>query len=80
MKLNQLISKRTRQLMREREWTQYKLSQRSAIPLSTLSNTINCKSSTIMLETLINICRGFDISVADFFNVDLFSPENISDD
>lgn len=80
MKFNQLISKRISQLLRMHGWTQYQLAQRSALPLSTLSHVLKCKSKALSSETLLNICRGFDISVFEFFNDTLFIPENISDD
>ncbi len=80
MKFNQLISKRTKRLLKERKWTQYQLAQRSALPLSTLSHVLKCKSETLTMETLLNICRGFDISVFAFFDDVMFNPENISDD
>ena len=80
MKFNQLISKRAQRLLTDRKWTQYHLAQRSALPLSTLSHVLNCKSDTLTVETLLSICRGFDIRIADFFNDDIFAPENISDD
>ena len=80
MKFNQLISKRTRRLLKARHWTQYELAQRSAVPHSTLCHVLKCKSKTLTAETLLNICRGFDMRLADFFNDELFEPENISDD
>ncbi|MBQ9113919.1 MAG: helix-turn-helix transcriptional regulator [Clostridia bacterium] len=80
MKFNQLIAKRTTNLLKSRGWTQYQLAQRSALPLSTLSHVLKCKSEAISSETLLNICRGFDMPVFDFFNDSIFSPENISDD
>lgn len=79
MKLNQLIAKRTKRLLKDRQWTQYHLSKRSAVSNSTLSNMLNCKCNTLTVETCLNICRGFDISIADFFNDELFNPENIED-
>ena len=80
MKFNQLIAKRIKKLLKERKWTQYKLAQRGALPLSTLSHVIKCKSETLTMETFLNICRGFDLSVLAFFNDTMFDPENISDD
>ena len=79
MDFNQLIAKRTRQLLKERKWTQYKLARRSAIPCSTLSYALNGKVKSITSETLLNICRGFDMKLSDFFDNELFNPENISD-
>ena len=79
MKINQLVSKRTRFLMKERKWTQYQLAQKSALPLSTLSHILACKSKTLTLETLLNICRGFEMNLSDFFDPS-FALANISDD
>lgn len=79
MKFNQLIAKRIRQLLKAYGWTCYQLATRSAIACSTLSCVINCKCNTIMAETLLNICRGFDIPLEEFFNDAMFSFENIAD-
>ncbi|MBQ8291588.1 MAG: helix-turn-helix transcriptional regulator [Clostridia bacterium] len=80
MKFNQLISQRTKRLLKARHWTQYHLAQRGALSLSTLSTVLNCKTKTVTMETVLNICRGFDMRVADFFDTDIFDPENIADD
>ncbi len=76
----ELVAKRTRLLMKERNWTMYKLANQSAVPFSTLDYVLNGRGKTVTLETVINLCRGFNIRVVDFFNDDLFEPENISDD
>ncbi len=80
MKINKLISLRMQELLKARNWTQYQLAQRSALPLSTLSHIMRCKSNTVTLESILNICRGFDIRLVDFFNDAQFETENISDD
>ena len=80
MKLNEIFAKRTKRLLMKKNWTQYQLSKRSAVPNSTLSNILNCKGNTLTLETCLNICRGLEISIADFFNDELFLPENIEDE
>ncbi|MBQ8428566.1 MAG: helix-turn-helix transcriptional regulator [Clostridia bacterium] len=80
MKFNQIIAKRTRALMKERNWTQYKLSQQSGLPKSTLSHTLSGKGDNIEGNTILNICRGLDISIFEFFNDPSFLPENIADD
>lgn len=79
MTFKQLIAKRTRRLLKSRNWTQYKLAQMSAIPFSTLSYTLNHKGISVTSETLLNICRGLDITLAEFFDDNLFSFENIDD-
>ena len=79
MTFNQLIAKRIRRLMKERNWTQYKLSERSGLPKSTISYTLKGKGESFKTTTILNICRGFGISVIDFFNDNSFLPENIAD-
>ena len=80
MQFKDLISKRTRQLLKERNWTQYRLATRGAIPFSTLSYILNDKGHSLSSETIINLCRGFDMSPGEFFGTDLFDLSNISDD
>ena len=80
MKFNQLIAKRTKRLMKERNWTQYQLAQQSGVPRSTISYTLNSKGETLKTDTILNICRGFGISLMEFFNDPSFLPENIADD
>ena len=79
MELTKLIAKRTQQLLKERKWKQYKLARLGAIPCSTLSYILNGKVKSISTETLLNICRGFNIELNEFFNNEMFAFENISD-
>lgn len=37
------------------------------------------RSSTVKLSTIYGICDGLKITLQDFFNSPLFSPENITD-
>ena len=75
-----LISLRVRNLLKANLWSQYDLSQRSGIPNSTLSTVLKEKCKGGNSETLLNICRGFDIRIKDFFDDEMFEPENILDD
>ena len=75
-----LISLRVRNLLKANLWSQYDLSQRSGIPNSTLSTVLKEKCKGVNSETLLNISRGFDIRNKDFFDDELFEPQNILDD
>ena len=75
-----LISLRVRNLLKANLWSQYDLSQRSGIPNSTLSTVLKEKCKGVNSETLLSICRGFDIRIKDFFDDVMFEPENILDD
>ena len=75
-----LISLRVCNLLKANLWSQYDLSQRSGIPNSTLSTVLKEKCKGVNSETLLNICRGFDIRIKDIFDDEMFEPENILDD
>ena len=75
-----LISLRVRNLLKANLWSQYDLSQRSGIPNSTLSTVLKEKCKGVNSETLLNICRGFDIRIKDFFDDEMLEPENILDE
>lgn len=79
MQLSQLIAKRIKALLRQRNWTRYELARRAAIPCSTLYYTLSGTNGSTQSETLINICRGFDITLFEFFNDPMFELENIAD-
>lgn len=53
-------------LMSERNWTLYRLAERSGVSQSTLSNLFR-RNNLPTITTLEAICKAFGISVADFF-------------
>ena len=79
MHLNQSISKRITELMKEHKMTQYALSMKSGVPQSTLSTIINCRFESMKIRIIYEICEGFEISLSDFFNSPIFDRENIID-
>lgn len=60
---------RIQELCAERGWSYYRLAKASGITYSTLSTMIN-KQNMPSLPTLQKLCRGFGISVTDFFEPD----------
>ena len=57
---------RIRQLMDERQWTEYRLAKESGLSQSTVTNLFkrNTVPSVVTLEA---ICKGFGITLAQFF-------------
>ena len=80
MQLSDAISARINELLEERAWTNYKLSGQSAVPNSTVANLLLCKCKGCNVCTLLNIARGFGITLQELFASDLFAPENLDDD
>lgn len=60
---------RIRELCAERGWSYYRLAKASGITYSTLNTMMN-KQNMPSLPTLQKLCRGFGISVTDFFEPD----------
>lgn len=54
-------------LLKERNWTVYKLAKESEIPFSSLNNLFH-RNNEPSLSTLRKICKGFNISLSDFFS------------
>jgi len=54
------------QLMKERNWTAYRLAKKSGLPQSTITNLFK-RSTTPSIPTLETICGGFGITLSQFF-------------
>lgn len=58
---------RIQELCQSRSWTYYRLAKASGIPYSTLSTMLH-KTVVPSVPSLIKICEGFDITLAQFFS------------
>ena len=79
MELNEAIAKRLREILQEKQMTQYTLSKVSSVPQSTISTILKANSKTVKLSTISDICFGLQIEVREFFNKDYFNIENLDD-
>ena len=68
-----------RKLCLEQNKTKYDLFKASGVPQSTLTSIKKKRSKSVKIITLYAICKGFDISLEEFFNSPLFTRENIED-
>ena len=55
-----------RQLLDERNWTEYRLAKASGLSDSTIKNIFK-RNTQPTIETLEAVCRGFGITLAQFF-------------
>lgn len=58
--------KRIRQLMEERDWTDYRLAKEANLSHSTVTNMFN-RNNAPTLPTLEAVCEAFGITLAQFF-------------
>lgn len=77
MQLNQAVSKRLSELLKERGMTQYQLFSRSGVPKSTISNIIQCSYDSVKLRIIHELCQGLQISITEFFQSPLFDEVNL---
>lgn len=57
---------RLRQLLEDRGWSEYRLAKNSGLSESTIAN-IYRRNTMPSIPTLESICRGFNITLAQFF-------------
>ena len=57
---------RIRKLMADRQWSEYRLALESGLSQSTISNIFS-RNTTPSIPTLESICKGFGITLAQFF-------------
>lgn len=77
MKLNEAISRRLQELLKEKKMTQYALFMKSGVPKSTISNIVNCSYDSVKLRIIHELCQGMEIGIIDFFDSHLFAESNL---
>lgn len=65
--IEQDVLNRINQLLDFNHWSLYKLAKESHIPYSSLNNIFHRQTCPTII-TLEKICKGFDISLFEFFN------------
>ena len=60
------IHARIKQLLAERGWTEYRLSRECGLAQTTIGNLVR-RNTLPSMATLETICKGFRISMAQFF-------------
>ena len=77
MQLNEAVSARLNEILRERNMTQYQLYMKSGVPKSSISNIINCAYDSVKLRLIHEICQGLEINISDFFASPYFEEPNL---
>ena len=77
MTVNNAVAKRISKLLSEKNMSQYRLEQESGIQHGSMQCIMNGRNKTVTLSTIIMLAKGFDISLTEFLNDELFNPENL---
>ena len=77
MTINDAVAKRVLFLLKNKNMTQYRLEQTSGIPHGAMDIILNRQNKTVTVTTLYKLARGFEISVFDFLDDEVFRSENL---
>lgn len=80
MNISSAVAKRIKELLLEKNMTQYKLERKACLSHDTIKSIMKGKAKGVNLKTLVYIADGFDMTVAEFLNCDLFLYENLDID
>lgn len=77
MTVNDAVAKRISNLLLEKRMTQYRLEQESGIQHGSMQCIMNGRNKTVTLSTVIMLARGFNMSLTEFLNDEIFSLEDL---
>ena len=80
MNAKEAVAKRILELCSERNMTVNALANNAGISPSTIYSMLNYKSQNPGVVSIHNICYGFDITLREFFNSDIFNDVELIDD
>ena len=77
MTVNDAVAKRISNLLKEKSMSQYRLEQESGIQHGSMQCIMNGRNKTVTLSTIMLIAKGFNISLVEFLDDDIFKSEDI---
>ena len=80
MTVNDAVAKRIAILLKEKNITQYRLEQNSGIQHGSMQCIMNGRNKTVTLSTVLMLARGFDMTLIEFLDDDVFHSDNLEID
>ena len=80
MNISQAVAMRIKELLKEKNLTQYRLEQNAGIAHDTIKSIMKGKAKGVNLKTIITISDGFGITASDFLNSEMFLYDNLNMD
>ena len=77
MTVNDAVAKRISNLLKEKSMSQYRLEQESGIQHGSMQCIMNGRNKTVTLSTIMLIAKGFNVSLVEFLDDDIFKSEDI---
>lgn len=77
MNLAQAVAKRTSELLKEHNMSQYRLIKETCLDKTTIQSIMKGKTKDIKLSTISLIADVFNMTISEFTNVEYFNKINI---
>ena len=77
MKLSEIVAKRIKELLYTKQITQYRLEKNIPMSHGTMMTVLKAKNDGINLKTVMQIIRGLNITVKEFFDHEMFEDEDL---
>lgn len=77
MTVNDAVANRISKLLHEKAISQYRLEQTSGIQHGSMQCIMNGRNKTVTLSTVILLAKGFDMSLTDFLDDEVFRSEDL---
>ena len=75
--VNDAVAKRISKLLQEKNISQYRLEQESGIQHGSMHCIMNGRNKTVTLTTVIMLAKGFNMSLTEFLNDEIFLSEDL---
>ena len=77
MKISEAVAKRTKDLIAQKNITQYRLCRDIAMHLNTMTNIMTAKNNSVNLKTILQISKGLGITPSEFLNDPIFTSDDL---
>lgn len=77
MTVAQAVAKRVRALLAEKNMTLYRLAENAHIKHGSMACIMNGRNKTVTLSTVMMIARGFDMTLLEFLDDEVFTCEEL---
>ena len=77
MTVNNAVAKRISDLLKKHNMSQYRLEQESGIQHGSMQCIMNGRNKTVTLSTIIMLAKGFNMSLTEFLDDEIFFPDKL---
>ncbi len=77
MTVNDAVAKRIYGLLKKKNMSQYRLEMESGIQHGSMQCIMNGRNKTVTLSTVMLIAKGFNMSLTEFLDDDVFRSEDL---